>query len=35
MTKGLVPDDTQMVGKLIQDICFNNAKKYFPFTVPE
>lgn len=35
MTKGLVPDDTKMVGKLISDVSFNNAKDYFPFVVPE
>ncbi|MDF3014435.1 MAG: glucuronate isomerase [Cellvibrio sp.] len=35
MAKGLVPDDTKMVGKMIQDISFNNAKNYFPFVVPE
>jgi glucuronate isomerase len=35
MAKGLVPNDTKMVGKMIQDICFNNAKAYFPFVVPE
>ena len=32
---GLVPNDTKMVGKMIQDISFNNAKNYFPFKVPE
>lgn len=35
MAKGLVPDDTKMVGKLISDVSFNNAKEYFPFVVPE
>jgi glucuronate isomerase len=35
MAKGLVPNDTKMVGKMIQDISFNNAKNYFPFKVPE
>ncbi|MET0356538.1 MAG: glucuronate isomerase [Cellvibrio sp.] len=35
MVKGLVPNDTKMVGKMIQDISFNNAKNYFPFKVPE
>ena len=35
MAKGLVPNDTKMVGKMIQDICFNNAKAYFPFVVPD
>lgn len=35
MAKGLVPNDTKMVGKLISDVSFNNAKEYFPFVVPE
>lgn len=26
---GEMPDDKQWVGKIIQDICFNNAKNYF------
>ena len=29
--KGLVPDDVAYVGKMIQDICYNNAKGYFHF----
>ena len=29
MENGEMPDDKQWVGKIIQDICFNNAKKYF------
>ena len=35
MAKGVVPNDTRMVGKMISDISFNNAKEYFPFVVPE
>lgn len=35
MAKGMVPNDTRMVGKMISDISFNNAKEYFPFVVPE
>lgn len=34
MVNGLVPDDVQMVGKMVQDISFNNARDYFPFDVP-
>jgi glucuronate isomerase len=34
MAGGLIPDDTKMVGAMVGDICFNNAKKYFPFEVP-
>jgi glucuronate isomerase len=26
---GEMPDDKQWVGKIIQDICYNNAKNYF------
>jgi glucuronate isomerase len=29
--KGLVPDDVSFVGKMIQDICYTNAKGYFDF----
>lgn len=31
MAGGLVPNDTKMVGAMVRDICFNNAKEYFPF----
>lgn len=34
MVEGLIPDDVQAVGATVQDICFNNAKNYFPFDVP-
>ena len=27
---GLLPNDLDLIGKMIQDICFNNAKNYFP-----
>jgi glucuronate isomerase len=29
--KGELPDDLEWVGKVIQDICYNNAKTYFNF----
>jgi glucuronate isomerase len=35
MAEGLVPDDMDMIGQLVQDVCFNNARDYFPFDVPE
>ncbi|MBN1379940.1 MAG: glucuronate isomerase [Gammaproteobacteria bacterium] len=35
MVNGMIPDDTQMVGAMVKDISFNNAKAYFPFKVPE
>jgi glucuronate isomerase len=28
---GLLPDDLNWLGKVVQDICFNNAKNYFNF----
>jgi glucuronate isomerase len=27
---GLLPDDTDLLGKMVEDICFNNATNYFP-----
>ncbi len=27
---GLVADDLDLLGKMVEDICFNNAKNYFP-----
>jgi glucuronate isomerase len=35
MVNGMIPDDIQMVGSMVRDISFNNAKAYFPFEVPE
>lgn len=29
--RGELPNDVEWTGKIIQDICFNNAKKYFNF----
>jgi len=29
--KGIVPNDISFIGKMIQDICYNNAVKYFNF----
>lgn len=26
---GELPDDTKWIGKIVQDICYNNAKNYF------
>jgi glucuronate isomerase len=31
MEKGLIPNDKALVGKMIADICFNNANEYFGF----
>jgi glucuronate isomerase len=27
---GLLPNDVSLLGKMVEDICFNNAKNYFP-----
>jgi len=29
--KGLLPDDIPWLGKIVEDICYNNAKEYFEF----
>lgn len=29
--KGLIPNDMKMVGKMVEDICYYNAKNYFNF----
>ena len=31
VNQGLVPNDTEFLGKMIQDICYNNAVNYFKF----
>ena len=31
MKNGELPDDMDMVGKMVADICYNNAKEYFNF----
>ncbi|MEM6320440.1 MAG: glucuronate isomerase [Bacteroidota bacterium] len=32
MAKGHLPKDMNWVGKIVQDICYHNAKKYFDFS---
>jgi glucuronate isomerase len=27
---GLLPADMALLGKMVEDICFNNARNYFP-----
>jgi len=34
MTYGLVPDDLEMVGEMVRDICYRNAATYFGFDLP-
>ncbi len=31
MQKGLIPKDIPWIGSVIADICYNNARNYFPF----
>jgi glucuronate isomerase len=31
MKAGLIPDDIELVGSMVSDICYNNARKYFDF----
>ena len=35
MENGEIPNNIEWVGKVIQDICFNNANNYFGFNVTE
>jgi glucuronate isomerase len=30
---GLLPNDMPLLGKMVEDICFNNAKNYFPMAL--
>lgn len=34
IANGFVPNDIALVGSMVQNICFNNARDYFPFEVP-
>ena len=31
LRKGLIPNDVSFIGKMIEDICYNNAVEYFQF----
>jgi glucuronate isomerase len=31
MKRGLIPSDTELAGKMVGDICYFNAKRYFDF----
>ena len=31
MVAGRLPDDLEMIGSMVEDICYNNAKNYFNF----
>ncbi|MBN1806142.1 MAG: glucuronate isomerase [Sedimentisphaerales bacterium] len=30
---GLLPNDPELLGKIVENICFNNAKNYFPMEI--
>jgi glucuronate isomerase len=32
LRKGLIPNDVSFIGKMIEDICYNNAVEYFQFS---
>ena len=34
MENGLIPNDLNMVGAMVKDICYNNAVNYFGFDLP-
>lgn len=31
MARGRMPDDMKLVGSMVEDVCYNNAKRYFGF----
>jgi glucuronate isomerase len=35
MEEGELPNDIAWTGKIIQDICFNNANEYFGWKMPQ
>ncbi len=34
MRQGLLPDDLELVGAMVRDICYFNAQRYFGFDLP-
>ncbi|MGQ9663694.1 MAG: glucuronate isomerase, partial [Kiritimatiellia bacterium] len=34
MARGLIPHDMELVGRMVRDICYGNAARYFGFKVP-
>ncbi len=34
MERGLIPDDMELIGTMVEDICYNNAVSYFDFDLP-
>ncbi len=35
MVQGLLPDDMELIGSMVRDICYGNAAEYFGFDVPK
>jgi glucuronate isomerase len=35
MEKGFIPNDIKLIGGMVQDICYYNAKQYFNLTKKE
>ena len=33
--RGRIPDDDRLVGTLVQDVCYGNAREYFGFPIAE
>jgi glucuronate isomerase len=31
MRRGLIPDDDELVGRLVRNVCYGNARKFFGF----
>jgi glucuronate isomerase len=34
MEQGLLPNDVELIGSLVADVCYNNAARYFGFDLP-
>jgi len=35
MEQGILPDDLEMIGQMVRDICYNNAANYFGFELDQ
>ena len=35
MQQGLLPNDLELIGSVVRDICYDNAASYFGFNVPQ
>ena len=34
MEQGLLPDDVELIGAMVGNLCYGNAAKYFGFDLP-